>query len=297
MLALGGGGIRGAAHTALLDVLSENKVPILGLAGSSAGALAAAVYAFGLDTRPEHVNEWLKDPELERLRRSGVLSQVTRMVDFVRRPYLAEGAKLREGYRQLFGERKLEESPIPLIIQATDFLSGELIMLRAGSVAEALAASSAIPSIFPPVPWHGRLLVDGDVAEKVPVTAAKTFRKGPIIASDISNVSPEIEPRSAMEAALQAGEASRKRLLALALVQADLVISLAPEVPIDTFDLNKSGLAYELGRKRAEAAIPMILQMVEDEISPPPSWWSRLLQPRLQANKAQNIVAQAQERK
>ena len=297
VLALGGGGVRGSAHTALIDVLTENNVPILGLAGSSAGALAAAVYAFGLETQPEQVHELLKDPELERLQRSGVLSQVARMVDFVRRPYLAEGTKLREGYRRLFGERKLEESPIPLIIQATDFLSGELVMLRAGSVAEALAASSAVPSIFPPVQWHGRSLVDGDVAEKVPVTAAKTLRLGPIIASDISNLSSELEPKSAMEAALQAGEASRKRLLALALTQADLVISLAPQVPIETFDYTKARAAYDLGRQRAEAALPMILQIVEDETIPTPSWWSRLLQPRAQAQKPQNISAQPQQRK
>lgn len=113
-------------------------------------------------------------------------------------------------------------------------------MLRAGSVADALAASSAVPSIFPPVAWHGRLLVDGDVAEKVPVTAAKALQAGPIVAVDVSNRVIPSEPRSALEAALQAGEASRRRLLSIALAQADLVIALEADPPHRNLRLHQS---------------------------------------------------------
>lgn len=177
------------------------------------------------------LGEWLKDPELERLQKNGAIHQVSRLVDFIRRPYLAEGVKIRQGYRALFGERRIEESPIPLVIQACDLTTGEAVMLRAGPVAEALAASSAVPSIFPPVAWHGRLLIDGDVAEKVPVTAAKALQAGPVVAVDVSNRVIPSEPRTALEAALQAGEASRRRLLSIALSQADLVIALEADPP------------------------------------------------------------------
>jgi len=298
VLALGGGGVRGGAHTALLDVLTEAGIPVLGLAGSSAGAIAAAVYAFGLNTRPEQINEWLKDPELERLQRNGVFSQVARMVDFVRRPYLAEGTSLREGYKRIFDDHKIEHSLIPLIIQAADFHTGELVMLKAGSVAEALAASSAVPSVFPPVSWHGRLLVDGDVAEKVPVTAAKSLGLGPVVAVDISNPSIPAEPKSALEAALQAGEASRKRLLSLALAQADLVISLAPETTIETFDYTKGHMAYELGRKRAEEALPRIKVLIEEtQPEPGKSRWLHWLKPRAQSQKSPKVMTHPEEHK
>ncbi len=290
VLALGGGGVRGGAHTAVLDVLAEARVPIVGLAGSSAGALAAAIYAFGINVDHNNLSEWLKDPELERLQKNGALHQVSRIVDFVRRPYLAEGTKIRQGYRALFGERRIEDSPIPLVIQACDLNTGELVMLRAGPVAEALAASSAVPSIFPPVQWHGRLLVDGDVAEKVPVTAAKALQAGPIVAVDVSNRVVPGEPKSALEAALQAGEASRRRLLSMALAQADVVISLAADPPIETFDYTKASLAYELGRKRAEEALPRIRQLLAKPATTSKPWWLRFTQTKPQTCKSNPIT-------
>jgi len=297
VLALGGGGVRGVAHIAVLDVLTEAKIPIAGLAGSSAGALAAATYAFGITVRHTDLSEWLKDPELERLQKNGALHQVSRMVDFVRRPYLAEGIKIRQGYRTLFGNRRIEDSPIPLVIQACDFITGELVLLRAGPVAEALAASSAVPSIFPPVPWHGRLLVDGDVAEKVPVTAAKALQAGPVVAVDVSNRIVPSEPKSALEAALQAGEASRRRLLSMALAQADVVIALAADPPIETFDYTKADLAYELGRKRAQEALPRIQQLLAQPSRTVKPWWSRFTQPKPKSAKSYPIANQPQGQK
>lgn len=289
--------MRGSAHTALLDVLSEANIPIAGLAGSSAGALAAALYAFGIKAHPSQLSEWLKDPELERLQKNGALHQVSRLVDFVRRPYLAEGVKIRQGYRALFGERRIEESPIPLVIQASDLTTGEPVMLRAGPVAEALAASSAIPSIFPPVLWHGRLLVDGDVAEKVPVSAAKTLGAAPIVAVDVSNRVAPSEPKSALEAVLQAGEASRRRLLRIALTQADLVIALEADPPIETFDYTKAHLAYELGRKRAEAALPQIKQLLAKSAPSSKPWRLRFAQPKPQAPQSNPVAQAAQKQK
>jgi NTE family protein len=72
-LALGGGGVRCSAHLALLEVLTEARIPIAGLAGSSAGALAAALYAFGISVHHNELSEWLKDPELERLQKKQCL--------------------------------------------------------------------------------------------------------------------------------------------------------------------------------------------------------------------------------
>jgi NTE family protein len=297
VLALGGGGVRGSAHMALLDVLSEANIPIAGLAGSSAGALAAALYAFGIRVHHSELGEWLKDPELERLQKNGTIHQVSRLIDFVRRPYLAEGIKIRQGYRALFGERRIEESPIPLIIQACDLTTGEPVMLRAGPVAEALAASSAVPSVFPPVAWHGRLLIDGDVAEKVPVTAAKALQAGPIVAVDVSNRVIPSEPRSALEAALQAGEASRRRLLSIALAQADLVIALEADPPIETFDYTKAQRAYELGRQKAEAALPKIKELLFKPVPSRKPWWSRFAQLKPQTPKSGSIAHATQNQK
>ncbi len=255
-LALGGGGVRGYAHLGVLTVLEEAGIPIRGLAGSSAGALAASAYAFG-HKDPWKVHEAIFDEEMAKLSRSGGLRALSRLYRALRRPALAEPARVAEGLRALFGDALLEESPIPLALQAADLLTGEGVVLRRGPVWKAVLASMAIPGILPPVAWEGRLLVDGDVAEKVPVQAAKAlFPK--VVAVDVSNPPPQEAPRTALEAALLAGEASRRRLKELALQKADLVLSLDPPFPIDTFDHEKLPLVYALGKQRAQERLKEI---------------------------------------
>ena len=228
-MALGGGGVRGYAHLGVLEVLEKAKVPIRGLAGSSAGALAAAGFALG-HKDPYKVHEAIFDPNLACLAQGGGLRVLARLFGGLRRPHLAEAGRLEEGLKALFGDALLEESPIPLAIQAADLLTGEAVVLRRGPVFKAVLASMAIPGLLPPVAWEGRLLVDGDVAEKVPVRAARAlFPK--VVAVDVSNPPPEEPPRTALEAALLAGEASRRRLKELALKEADLVIALDPPSP------------------------------------------------------------------
>ncbi|RIH90372.1 putative NTE family protein [Calidithermus terrae] len=280
VLALGGGGVRGVAHLGLLKVLRDEGVPIAGIAGSSAGALAASIYAFDLPLEPSFVLHTLYDPDLDRLQKSGKLRHWMRVMEFLRKPTLAEGRYYQEGLSRLFGTKNIEESPIPLVIQAADFNTGELVPLRTGSLAQAIRASSAIPSIFPPVRLDGRVLVDGDVAEKVPVTAAQSLGLGPVLAFDVSNPYVWSEPKTALEAALQAGEASRRRLVELALGQADLVVRLNPPHPIDTFDASQAGVLFELGQERAREVLPELRRLLRPPVSgaaPSPHWWSRLL--------------------
>lgn len=249
-LALGGGGVRGYAHLGVLSVLEEAGIPIRGLAGSSAGALAASAYAFG-HKDPWKVHAAIFDEEVARLRHTGSLRTLARLFSAFRRPALVEAERVREGLKRLFREARLEYSPIPLAIQAADLLTGEAVVLREGPVWKAVLASMAIPGLFPPVALAGRLLVDGDVAEKVPVRAAKAlFPK--VVAVDVSNPPPTEPPRTALEAALLAGEASRRRLKELALKEADLVLTLDPPFPIDTFDHEKLPLVYTLGKQRAQ---------------------------------------------
>ncbi|GAA6747686.1 patatin-like phospholipase family protein [Thermus brockianus] len=249
-LALGGGGVRGYAHLGVLRVLEEAGIPIRGLAGSSAGALAACAWAFG-HRDPWKVHQAVFDEAIADLRRAGNLRLLARLFSALRRQALADTARVAEGLKRLFGDARLEESPIPLAIQAADLLTGEAVVLREGPVWQAVLASAAIPGLFPPVEWQGRLLVDGDVAEKVPVRAAKAlFPK--VVAVDVSNPPPQAPPKTALEAALLAGEASRRRLKALALQEADLVLSLDPPFPIDTFDHEKVPLVYALGQQRAQ---------------------------------------------
>jgi len=225
-------------------------VPIRGLAGSSAGAPAAAGFAFG-HKDPYKVHEAIFDPDLARLAQGGGPRVLARLLGGLRRPHLAEAGRLEEGLKALFSDALLEESPIPLAIQAADLLTGEAVVLRQGPVLKAVLASMAIPGLFPLVAWEGRLLVDwwtGTWRRRCPCG-----RPGPSSPRWWPRTCPTRRPRSrpGRPAALLAGEASRRRLKELALKEADLVIALDPPFPIYTFDHGKISLVYQLGQRRA----------------------------------------------
>ena len=251
-LALGGGGVRGFFHLGLLRALDEAGVRVTALAGSSAGALAAAAYAFGLPLRPEPILEATRDPELLRLAKSGKLQSGLLFLRSLRRPALADPERYRQGLTRLFGDARVEDARVPLRIAAADLATGELVVLDRGPVVDAVLASGSIPGIFPPKPLGSRLLVDGDVAEKVPVSAVADLGAGPLVAVDVSNPGPIAPPRNSLETVLAAGEASRRRLKELALDRADLVVRIPLEAPIDTFDLERAHEVYELGRREGE---------------------------------------------
>src|SRR5262245_39107312 len=80
------------------------------------------------------------------------------------------------GLRQLISSQlefvRLEDSPIPLHVIATDLLSGGELRLSEGDALEALMASAAIPGVFPAVDWRGRKLIDGGVSNNAPIADA-----------------------------------------------------------------------------------------------------------------------------
>jgi NTE family protein len=269
VLALGGGGVRGAAHLGVLRALREAGVPVAGLAGTSAGALAAAAFAFGLPLEPSIVVEALSDPGLARLEAGGAVGRTRRLLAALRAPALVDGTGLREGLEDLFGGRRLEESPVPLALVAADLSTGEPVALREGPVVEALLASCAVPGVFPPVLLEGRLLVDGGVSEKVPVSAAEGLAgPHPVIAVDVSNPAPEGRrgspdgETSALGVVLAAGEASRRRLTELSLGRADLAMRLSPARPIGRFDAAAAEEAYRLGERGAREALPRVRELL-----------------------------------
>ena len=251
-LALGGGGVRGFFHLGLLRTLHEAGAKISALSGSSAGAIAAAVYAFGLPLEVEPVLDALADPELARLAQASRLKSGLLLFRSLRRPALASPRRFEKGLTKLFGDARIEEAQTPLFILAADLRTGEPVVLDRGPAVPAILASGAIPGLFPPVPLDNRLLVDGDVVEKVPTSPLQHQGRGPLVAVDVSNPPEELLPRSGLETVLLAGEASRKRLKVLALAKADLVVKIPLVEPIETFDLKRAHDLYELGRKEGE---------------------------------------------
>src|SRR5947209_1482500 len=154
-VALGGGFARGLAHIGVLHVLEEEGIPVDFIGGTSVGAIVGAMYCSGISVR-----EMTEIAHLVRFRdfarwtvsRLGFCSS-ERMVSFL--------AKLTKC-------ATFEELKIPLAVTATDFVTGEGVVFRSGSLCEAIRASCAYPGMFLPMQHDGRLLVDGLLAYPVP---------------------------------------------------------------------------------------------------------------------------------
>ena len=169
---LSGGASLGAIQVGMLQALAERGIEPDVLVGTSVGAVNGAFVAdhgFGADALDELAGIWLG------MRRARVFptEPVTGLLGFVgaRRNLVPAGALRRLITRNVECER-LEDLPIPLHVIACDVLTGTEVRLSRGPLVEAVLASAAIPGIFPPVDWDGRLLIDGGVANNTPVSHA-----------------------------------------------------------------------------------------------------------------------------
>jgi NTE family protein len=89
-----------------------------------------------------------------------------------RRPNLVPDNGLRRLLTDHLEFSRLEDAPIPLHVVATDVLSGQDVLLSSGDAVDAIAASAAIPAVFPPVNINGRHFVDGGVVNNTPLSHA-----------------------------------------------------------------------------------------------------------------------------
>ena len=94
----------------------------------------------------------------------------------------------------LVGNVTFDDLQRRLLINTVDLHSGMQVMwglpgLRTARVADAVAASCALPGIFPPREINGRAYVDGAVVENLPVRMAASLGQGPILAINVAATS------------------------------------------------------------------------------------------------------------
>ncbi|HPE86825.1 MAG: patatin-like phospholipase family protein [Bacteroidales bacterium] len=172
-LALGGGAVLGAAHIGVLRALDEFNIKIDAISGTSIGAFVAVFFAFGKNW--EEINaiaselKWIDITAIS-LSRYGLLSN----------------DKLGDLIIEHLGDQNIEDARIPLAIVATDVTSGDRVILKKGSIAEAVMASTCIPGIFKPVVINDRMLVDGGIVENVPIHTARELGVKTVIGVDLN---------------------------------------------------------------------------------------------------------------
>lgn len=159
-LALSGGAVLGAAHIGVLKAIEENNIKISSIAGTSIGAIVAALFAFGKNAQ-----------EIEEI--AGAINFKSFFSISPTKLGLFSNIKISKFIHEHLGEVKIEDALIPLSIVATDIENLQKVVLTKGDIASALMASCAIPGIFSPVEIESELLVDGGLVENAPLMTLK----------------------------------------------------------------------------------------------------------------------------
>ncbi len=190
-LALSGGGTRGLAHIGVLQALEDKGIRPDCLSGTSIGAFAAALYAFGVPL-PEirGVGEGMTPVNVSKLKLS--------------RLALFSNEELGRLIQSRIGKARIEESLIPLAIITVDIGTGEKIVMRQGEVAPAVMASNAVPGIYRPITIDGRMMVDGGIAEDVPISPLRPMGADVVVAVNLSAERRYREPDNIIDVLLNA---------------------------------------------------------------------------------------------
>ncbi len=174
-LALGSGSARGWAHIGVIRALEEAGVRPDIVCGTSIGALVGAAYATG---ELERLENWVLGLDI---------GDVVGLADVSLSSGLLKGDRLMQFFRSNFADSPIEQLQIPFGAVATSLQTGAEVWLRSGSTLEAVRASIALPGIFTPVRWEGSLLVDGGLANPVPVSLARAMGADVVIAVDLGS--------------------------------------------------------------------------------------------------------------
>lgn len=245
-LALGGGGARGLAHLGVLKVLESEGIEFDLIAGTSFGAIAGAMYAQhpNADQVRQRVCDYLSSDSFRRTKLFFIKKhyEEEKRSSFIKnlKSYLQKGIfwgiSLRRSsfiseqdyvthISRLFEDTGLEETAIPFLAVAADLAHGNEVVLSEGPIRKAIAASCAIPGVFPPITIGDTQLIDGGWVNQVPVDPLLQRGADFVIAIDASESTGTLRDfTSGLDIVLRAGEITRRALSSAQLAKADVVI-------------------------------------------------------------------------
>ncbi|WP_298445189.1 patatin-like phospholipase family protein [uncultured Ferrimonas sp.] len=207
-VALSGGGAKGAAHVGVLRVLEQHQIPVDYIAGTSMGAYVATLYSLGYSV--DEIEQRLITLDFSQGFSDTIPRQDLSLREKLHRDQYPvelkigfEQSKLKFAKGALEGQRMasllrrsigavpsvdhFDQLPIPLRTIATDLSDRSEVIIDSGDFVSAMQASMAVPGALAPVERNGRLLVDGGLANNMPVQVVRDMGADVVIAVDIGS--------------------------------------------------------------------------------------------------------------
>jgi NTE family protein len=205
-LVLGGGGAKGFAHIGVIEELERRQIPVDVISGTSMGAVVGSMYAIGNDAGQIKAIassiDWVSvfndrldrdDLSFRRKREVRDILLSARLGIQDGKPALPKGVlggqRLFATVQEILAPWKATDDfdrlPIPFRAVAANIVTGEAVVMGEGGLSTAVFASMSIPTGFPPVKRDGLLLVDGMIADNLPIDVARAMGVDVIIAVDV----------------------------------------------------------------------------------------------------------------
>ncbi len=296
-LALSGGGARGLAQIGVLKAFEQQGIPVDGVAGTSMGAIIGGLFCAGytavqiesLATEIRWEDIIHDTPPREQL----FLGQKSENADHILQirlrgitPYIPSAFTEGQRLTSLLSDLLLRSThpvttdfdrlSIPFRAVTTDFLTGKKVVLKQGSLVNALRASMAIPLLFTPVRIDGRLLLDGGLVQNLPVDEARSLGADLVIAVDTSSRLRTAEDLGLpWEIADQVTTIMQQEQLTSQMEEADVVIQPRLE-DISNTDFSQITNLIEAGRLATERILPQIEDALDKRGSTTPLRFFRI---------------------
>ncbi|MCH1920507.1 patatin-like phospholipase family protein [Shewanella sp. A3A] len=207
-LVLSGGGAKGAAHVGVIKILEQHHIPVDYVAGTSIGAYVGGLYALGYsaaeieqlmmdqdwdsgysDTIPREALGYREKQQRDRF--NIPLNMGLRDGEVMTPQGVLLGQTMSRLYRTTAGLipefTSFNELSIPFRAVATDLETSRAVVLTKGSLVQAMQASATVPGALQPAVIDGKLLVDGGIANNMPVDVVKSMGADVVIAIDIGS--------------------------------------------------------------------------------------------------------------
>lgn len=276
-ITLSGGGAKGLAHIGVLQVLEENGIYPDMVTGTSMGSIIGGLYAMGYDPQELEAltgaiewNTYFNDTYPRSFRPVEERDRADRF----QLAFAIENGSIRVPRGLILGRKiqallaglttptndlpTFDDFFLPYRAVATDLETGEAVVFGEGPLRKAIRASMSIPSVFEPVDYRERLLVDGLLVRNLPVQDAFALGADAVIAVDVGtplytrdelgNIIKVLEQTSSFGGAY---ENERQRAMADVVIDPDLG-------RFTTLDYNKADSLILLGRRSAKAALPQV---------------------------------------
>jgi len=283
-VAFGGGSARGIAHVGVIRWLEEHRIPIDVAAGTSMGGLVGGAFASGMDS--DELQTFITALNWDQLFGSSTFpyKNIRRKADARAYPSRLEfglkggvvpptalnsgqdvGLLLGRIAAPYFDTQDFDDLPTPFRTVAVDLLSAQPVVMRSGSLADAMRATMSLPLIFPPTEVNGQVLIDGGTMDNVPADIVKEMGVDRVIAVNVGDLSdPEGVSYTMFGVAEETLDAMMRASTNRALASADVVINV-PLRQYGSLDWRRAGALIDEGYRAAESMRDQLLPFAVSE--------------------------------